>query len=164
MYYKFALEYCDSTDANFYQKYQAWGYALYWVDGRRDEAFEKFRRSIELGERQRRDTPDAPVLLAYLGSAYALLGEDARAEPLIERAASLTDDDELVMYLVGTCYEKLGNRERALHHLGNALRHRYSLAQIKAEPLLDDLVRDIRFQQLAEGSSGADGRDQSATE
>jgi serine/threonine-protein kinase len=158
-YFKFALEYCDSTDFDYYIRWQDWGAALYWVEGKKEEAKEKFDRAVELAEQQLALRSTDARLLAYMAGCYAMIDNRARALTLIDEASALDQEDALVLYLIGYAYEKLGDRERALQYIATAVRFRYSLAQITADPLLEDLTKDIRFQQLIEVSVPQDGAD-----
>ncbi|UCG53430.1 MAG: protein kinase [Candidatus Latescibacterota bacterium] len=149
-YFQFALEYCDSLAPDHYQRWQDWGAALYWVDGKRDEAVEKFRRAIELAEQQLKITGGDTELLAYTAGCYAMVGDRERAIALIDEVTAIGAEDPFVSFIVGQTYEHLGDRERALQFIANAVRLDYSLAQIQAEPLLKDLTQDIRFKHLIE--------------
>jgi tetratricopeptide (TPR) repeat protein len=162
-YFKFALEYCDSTAADHYQRWQDWGAALYWVEGRRDESLEKFRRAIELAERQLALTPEDSELLVYAAGCYAMVGDRQRALALIDEVETMGTEDPFISFIVGQTYEHLGDRERALHYIAKAVRLNYSLAQVRAEPLLKDLTQDIRFKQLIDVSGQGEETDSSET-
>jgi serine/threonine-protein kinase len=150
-YYEFAFAYCDSTDKNFYQKWNQWGEALYWTEGRRHEAYDKYRHALRLAERQRRLQPRDAELIGYLSGLHAMLDDGARAVALAEEAAALTEEDGFVQLLICYTYEKLGDRENALHYVGKAVRNKFPLRRIQAEPMLKDLVQDVRFQQMIAG-------------
>jgi tetratricopeptide (TPR) repeat protein/TolB-like protein/predicted Ser/Thr protein kinase len=152
-YFKFAMEYCDSTAPDYYQRWQDWGAALYWVEGRREEASAKFRRAVQIAEAQLQQTPDDIELLAYTAGCYAMLDDREHALALVDRVTRMGKDNPMVAYHVGWTYEKLGDRERALTYLTEAVRLHYSIAMIRAEPLFRDLVEDIRFKQLVASTS-----------
>jgi hypothetical protein len=63
------------------------------------------------------------------------------------------------MYRAGAAYEQMGDREKALMCVGQALRNGYPLAEIEHEPELRQLVADTRFKELKK-----DGRAESKTE
>lgn len=150
-YFQFALQYCDSTRANHYMRWQDLGAAL-WLDGRKDEARAKFTRAVELGEMQRAAHPTDGKLLAYLGGCYALLGERDKALDALTQAADHSGNEGFVFFLISYAYEQMGMRERALHYIGEAIRHHQSVDAVRAEPLMRELVEDIRFQQLVEAT------------
>jgi tetratricopeptide (TPR) repeat protein/predicted Ser/Thr protein kinase len=153
-YFKFALEYCDSTAADYYQRWQDLAAALYWVDGKRDEAISAFRRAIALAETQLAESPDDPELLAYTAGCYAMIGERASALALIDRFIAVGSEEPHLLFIVGQSYEQLGDRERALNYIGQAVRLNYRLSWIEAEPILKDLTQDIRFRQLVGATAG----------
>lgn len=155
-YFELALSpaYCDSTN------FMNWGNlasALYWAEGTRPEALKKYRRAILKAEDALKATPDSPEIIGYLIDYYAMTGDDVRAREMIRRAEPFLMKDSSVMYRVGSAYEKLGDRDLALHQLGNAFRHGYPLPQILRDPVLRDLVTDDRFQELIRAESTADG-------
>jgi serine/threonine-protein kinase len=149
-YYEFSFAYCDSTERDFYIKWNSWGEALYWADGRRHEADDKYRQAVRLAEQQRQIRPRDPELLAYLAGLYAMLDERDKALAFAEDAASLVEEDGFVLLLLSYTYEKLADREKALHYIGRAIRNDYPVRQITVEPMLRDLVQDVRFQELVE--------------
>ena len=153
-YFKFALEYSDTTAPSYYVKWQDLGEALYWVEGKRPEADTAFRRAIALAEAQLEKNPDNQDLLAYTAGCYAKIGDRARARSLVDRVASLESEDSRVLYIIGQTYEVLGDRERALHYIASAIRLEYPLSWIEADPSLDDLTNDIRFRQLVDTAAG----------
>ncbi len=152
-YFKFALEYCDSAGVDYYQRWQDLGAALYWAEGRRDEAVEAFGRAIALGEKQLSNRPADAELLAYLAGCYAMIGDGARARALLERFSATGSDQRDVLFIVGQTYEKLGDRERALQYIADAVRLDYRLSWIEAEPILKELTKDIRFEQLVDAAA-----------
>jgi serine/threonine-protein kinase len=153
-YFRLAFQYCDSTSSGHYMKWQNLAETLYWIEGRRPEAEEAFRRAIALQEVQLKNTPDDPSLLAYTAGCYAKVGDRARALAIAERAAAMESDDPEILYVMGQAYEQLGDRERALHYVASAVRHGYPVKWIETDPGLQDLVKDIRFRQLVEASAG----------
>ncbi len=57
-------------------------------------------------------------------------------------------EDVKVMFWVGSTYERLGERENALHWIGKALENGYSRVQIEREPDFRELRANARFQAL----------------
>jgi serine/threonine-protein kinase len=155
-YYEFAFAYCDSTtDENFYMKWNHWGDALYWTEGRRHEASDKYREALRLAEQQRRQRPRDANLIGYIAGLYAMLDRKDEAVRHAEEAAALAEEDGFVQVLLSYTYEKLNDREKALHHAGKALRNKFPLRRIQVEPMLRDLVQDTRFQQMVDGIDDA---------
>jgi hypothetical protein len=86
-----------------------------------------------------------------------MLGDRNKAVALAEEAAALAEDDGFVLLVVGYTYEALGERENALHHMGKAVRNKFPLRRIQAEPMFRDLVQDVRFQQMIDGFENSSG-------
>jgi len=68
------------------------------------------------------------------------------------------------MFILGQTCERLGDRERALHYIASAVRLKYPLSWIEAEPLLGDLTKDIRFRQLVDATAGEAVKEGAKTE
>ena len=158
-YFRLALQYCDSTSSRHYMRWQDLAETLYWIEGKRPEAEQAFRRAIAIEEVQLENTPDDPSLLAYTAGCYAKVGDRARALALAERVAAMESDDPTILYVMGQTYEQLGDRERALHYVASAIRHRYPVKWLEADPGLQDLAKDIRFRQLVEVNAGETAKD-----
>jgi len=150
-YYEFALTYCDSTDADQYIRWNDLGDALYWTEGRREEAYPKYSRALALAERQEAKGEAAPDLLAYIGGLHAVLGHADSARTYAERAAALAGTDGAVMLTIGWTYEMLRDRDRALHYIGQALRFGLPPDRVENEPLLKDLTQDEIYQRTLAG-------------
>ena len=86
--------------------------------------------------------------MGTLAGYYAVLSEKERAESLAEKGLRLDPENSRIMYLAGTTYEQLGNREKALYWIGRALEHGYSLSEIEQQPELKQLLADKRFTDL----------------
>jgi tetratricopeptide (TPR) repeat protein len=163
-YFKFALEYCDSAEADHYQRWQDYAAALYWVEGKKNDASGAFRRAIALAEGQMEERPDDAELLAYTAGCYAMIGERERSLALIDRFAARGSEEPHVLFVVGQTYEQLGDRERALQYIGEAVRMNYRISWIEAEPILKELTKDIRFRQLVGAKAGEAGSGGSKSE
>jgi tetratricopeptide (TPR) repeat protein len=163
-YFRLALQYCDSTSSRHYMRWQDLAETLYWIEGRRPEAEQAFRRAIALEEVQLQNTPDDPSLLAYTSGCYAKIGDRARALELAERVAAMESDDPTVLYVVGQTYEQLAVRERALHFIASAIRHGYPVKWLEGDPGLQELVKDIRFRQLVEVNAGETSKEKVKTQ
>jgi tetratricopeptide (TPR) repeat protein len=150
-YYEFAFAYCDSTEEDFYERWNEWGEALYWTEGRRHEAYDKYRHALRLAEGQRSLRPRDAKLIGHISGLHAMLDNRNEAITLAEEAVALAEEDGFVMLLACYTYEKLGDRENALHYAGKALRNKFPLRRMRAEPMLWELVQDVRFRQMIEG-------------
>jgi serine/threonine-protein kinase len=161
-YFELALspEYCDSTD------HLSWGNvarSLYWVPGQRDRAVSTYRKAAELARGRLADKPNDSGLIGNLIDYCAMSGDTACAREMLARAEPLLHDDRNMMYRVGSAYETLGERELALHHLGNAFRHGMALPEIVGDPALRELVADPRFQEMVRSQAAAEGAKSAST-
>ncbi|NBC26664.1 MAG: protein kinase [Bacteroidetes bacterium] len=141
-----ALELRDSN-------YLLWGNlgsAYYWAPGEREKAKEAFERAIELAKEQKEINPNDPLVSIDLAGYQAKIGDEEKARDNIETALELAPDNTLVMFIAGTAYEQMGDREEALHWIEKAIEHGHSKSEIMNQPDLQDLISDERFQRLIE--------------
>ena len=132
------------------------GAACYWVPDLRGRAKEAFENAVTLGEHARAASTRAdPAGLADLASSHAdlaLLSEGAKAEDHRRQARKILDlveqqqpRDAGLLSALGTTYEELGDREKALHWLEQAVKAGYPLKRIERSPWLRDLRSDERY-------------------
>ena len=155
-YNEYALEYCDSND---YWYWGNWAGSLYWTEGRQAEARAKYARAIALAEQTRAARPNDLVAVARLADYYAMSGNEAQAQAMIEHLGERGSEDAEVLYRLACAYEKLGDRARALHYTWNAVQRGYPRLGIEREPLFRGLVRDDRFRRMFdETTAGQDAQ------
>ena len=133
------------------QDYQVWGNlggAYYWAPGEREKATAAFRRAADGAEQSLKINPKDAETMATLAGYRAVLGENAKAEALVDKSLKVDPDNSRIMYLAATTYEWLGKREKALYWIGRALEHGYSLSEIEQQPELKQLLADKRFADL----------------
>jgi tetratricopeptide (TPR) repeat protein/TolB-like protein len=144
--YEWAVEFDDpSID------YKTWGNlasAYYWAPGERHKAWDKYRIAIDLAEQERKENPNDPIVLAFLAGYYADVGDGARSRVLIQEALRVAPKNAEVVFRAGHAYEKLGDREKALVWIGNAIDQGYSQEEIRQDPGLKELREDVRFKLL----------------
>ena len=142
--YETALELNDHN-------YAVWGNlasACYWTPGMRDKAQQNFQRAIELAEEQKKVNPNDPDVISRLAGYYAMITNRKAALTHITQALEMAPKNVQVMYQVGTAYEQLGERDKALQWVGKALENGYSRSEIEHQPELRELVADVKYQQL----------------
>jgi hypothetical protein len=88
------------------------------------------------------------MLSAFLIDYYVMSEDTVHTRAAIASAGHLVEENSRVMYSVGSAYEKLGQRELALHHIGNAVRHDFPRGVIESVPVLRELVKDPRYKEL----------------
>jgi serine/threonine-protein kinase len=133
------------------------GAASYWAPDRRTRAREAYATAVTLGEKARLAAKSTPLDTVDLASAYAVLAmltegteakqHQARAHKLIEMIGPPPRDGN-VLATLGTTYEELGDRAKALDWLGQALKAGYSLKRLERSPWLKELRADERYVQL----------------
>jgi tetratricopeptide (TPR) repeat protein len=117
--------------------------ARYWA-GQRDQAMEAYRRAAALLEEERAIDPTNAETLAALADCHAMLGDRARARPLLAEAEKHDLDPDSLAVVVGT-YEALGDREEAVRHLRAALKAGTSPEVFDEEPTFEKLRTDPRY-------------------
>lgn len=141
-----ALELGDSN-------YLLWGNlasAYYWAPGEREKAEAAFERAIELAKEQKEFNPNDPLVTIDLAGYQAKIGDEENARNNIQTALELAPDNTLVMFIAGTAYEQMSDREEALHWIEKAIEHGHSKSEIMNQPDLQDLISDERFERLIE--------------
>jgi tetratricopeptide (TPR) repeat protein len=118
--------------------------------GRPDRAASAFGVAIELAEAERPARPDDFSLLIDLASYNAHLGQTGRAVELADRALEQARDG-YSWHSAAVVFELAGNREKALYWLGRALQAGYPVQNIAADPDLEDLRRDPRYEAMLLG-------------
>jgi serine/threonine-protein kinase len=105
----------------------------------------EYREAIEALAQASRLSGDQPARRAALGYAYALAGRQAEARALLQELKG-SDAPAFPMALLSL---SLGQKQGALTFLEKAFHERHSdITLLKAEPLLDPLRDDPRFQDL----------------
>jgi len=156
--YEKALE----LDDHDYQVWMNLAGAYQEVPEYRSKAHDTFLRTIEMAEEQRLINPRDPLLLSDLADCYAMVGDSARAILIGERAVALAPDNNLVLARIGMMCEMVGQRERALDCIGEALSLGYPLTDIEHFSELDRLRQDERFQHMVDSVSSVGSGDPSS--
>ena len=110
-----------------------------WMQRERAAAVAEYERAIQLANDVLAVNPKAtrfPALIAY---CHAKAGRIAIARQLIARAVAAAPDDSDAAYKQGVIEALAGNRERAIQHIGRALKLGYSRALVESDHDLDEL-------------------------
>ncbi len=129
--------------------YVMWGNlasAYYWTPDERDKAGRTYRRAIDLANEHKRVNPNDPELLINLAGYHVMTGDENEARGYIDRALALAPDNTDVMFRAGSAFERLNEREKALHWLGKAIENGFPKSEIMRQPELRDLVDDSQFE------------------
>jgi serine/threonine-protein kinase len=133
------------------RNYVFWGNlgdALYWTPGRRAEAAAAYRKAIALAEAKLQVNARSARVLADVGSYHAMLDEHQPALTRLRRALEISPDNPDVRFKVALIYIQIGESDRALGWLEQAVAVGYSPAVIRDTPNFDSLRANPRFQAL----------------
>ena len=127
-------------DPRFYFAHWALGAALQ-LKGQLGEAVAEYNKAVELN--------DDPSVLALLGQAYARTGQRDEAQKILVRLSEEARSRYVQAYSFALMYLALGDKERAIDEMERAYRERdANVAQIRVDPMLDDLRGNERFEAL----------------
>jgi serine/threonine-protein kinase len=117
-----------------------------WAPGLADKAAPAYRRAIELTEEAVNVNPRDATAWSSMALYTAKLGQTKQALPLVDKALSLTRDDDTVLFDAAVVCELAGERARALTYLQGAVIGGHSPHEIATEPELRKLREDPRYQ------------------
>ncbi|PYK74723.1 MAG: hypothetical protein DME42_04130 [Verrucomicrobia bacterium] len=127
-------------DPRFYFAHWVLGTTLQ-LKGQLSEAVAEYSKAVELN--------DDPSVLALLGQAYARAGQPDEAQKILVRLSEEAKSRYVQAYDFALMYLALGDKERAIDEMERAYRERdANVAQIKVDPMLDDLRGNQRFEAL----------------
>ncbi len=122
---------------------------VYRKTGRLQEAMDADRRGVAAAEKHLEMYPDDARAL-YLGSgALMATGDAVRATEWAERALEAAPDEPSVLYNVGCMYSMMGNKERAIALVDEAVRKGFGYrAWLEQDGDLDPIRDDPRFKAI----------------
>ena len=120
---------------------------------KRDMAIEACRQAIMLAERQLDVNPKDQQILSDLAGYHIDIKDHQKALSLLNRVVSQQPSDLEIMIRIAENYERLGNREQALHWIVKLFDEGYPLPRIIEIDYLKDLRSDERFKALLEKHS-----------
>jgi len=129
-------------DPRFYYAHWSLGKALQ-LKGRLNEGIAEYRKAVELN--------DDPLSLALLGQAYARAGQREEAQKILARLSDTAKSHYINPYSFALLYLALGDKEQSIHELERTYReHAGDAFNFKADPMLDDLRGNPRFEALVQ--------------
>ena len=130
-------------DPRFYIAHYYLGQA-FQLKGQLTEAIAEYQKAVELD--------DDPEALAYLGQAYARVGQRDEAQKILARLTEESKSRYVSGYSMALMFMGLGDKEHAIDALERAYREGAGndLFTIRVDPMLDDLRGQPRFEALAE--------------
>jgi serine/threonine-protein kinase len=136
------------------QDYRIWGNlaaAYSWAPGERGQAKSIYQHAAQMAEEKRKMNTQDSEVISDLAGYYSVLGERAKALPLIRQMLVLAPDNSEIIFRAGQIYERLGERDLALSWIKKSLEGGYPRAKIERDPWLRELCADKRFRQLPGG-------------
>jgi len=122
--------------------------SLRFAGGDGDRAREAFRRTADLVQGQLETNPGDAGLMLAAASALAAAGQKERARGLTDQVIGRGVDDPVLMQVIASIEEELGERPAALTWLARALEGGYPIAAVERYPLYASLVEDPGFTEL----------------
>lgn len=118
--------------------------------GRKKEATELYKHSVELSEIMLRGDPKNPYLYSTLGLAYVRLGQNEKSIEQGEHAVALDPENGAVLYDLARIYAQQKRTNEAIHSLRKALNTCLSPSAIEArfDPHFRPLRTSAEFEAL----------------
>ena len=108
--------------------------------------FEEAARELE---RAAQDSGRSPAVLGLLAMAYAGLGRHAAAQRLVDELQARSSAETVPPAAMAVAYMGVGDTSRAIASLQETYdSHDNYAIYLRADPLLDSLRKDVRFQRL----------------
>ena len=133
------------------QVYVVWGNlgdAYYWSSGKKHEAEEAYQKAISLALQNLRVNPRDATALGNLAYYHAMRQDRESALGNLNRALAIAPGDPELRFNAALVYNRLGEVDRALEWLRKARQAGYSSTLVRDTPILDDLRKDPRFQDV----------------
>jgi serine/threonine protein kinase/Flp pilus assembly protein TadD len=132
-------------------RYDIWGNlgdAYYWSPGERSKSFSAYRSAIALANKKLNVNPRDATTLAYLAQYDAMIGQAKAATETINRALTLSPNDQYVLFEAALVFDQLNQPEKSLDYLEKSVAAGYSPNTLLDTPNLDNLHDHPRFQKL----------------
>ena len=145
--YKQAAEMYELVLQDYPNQYRYWGNlgVAYEYSGEEEKSREAYLTAIEKALVQLDVNDSDSELLADLGAYYSDVQDKTQSLEYINRALAIAPNNVIVQERAVSTFESLGMREKALEWISPAI-----ISNIEAQPELEDLKNDPRFQELIE--------------
>ena len=124
-----------------------------WVAGRHEEALTSYRQARSLALAALDVNPGDANIKMDLAWISAMLGEIDAARRLIDSAREQSPDDPYLDFINALIWQSSGDSDKALVAVRDAIDKGYSRILIAAEPHLEELRQDPRFNELMSTSN-----------
>ncbi len=133
------------------RQYDLWGNlgdAYYWATGERTKAAAAYQKAVTLAQERLAVNPRDPLLVSYLATYQAMLGDRRAALASIDRAFRPAPKDPELMFNAALVYNQLGDNRQAIDWLAKAVAAGYPPADLRDTPNFSSLQSDARFQKI----------------
>jgi len=125
------------------------GDAYRWVAGMGEKSKDAYRRAIQVAGEDLEKTPQDFAIRSRMATYMAKSGQIKEGLEQVQKAAAAAGDNPAFFYRLAVVKELAGDRTGSLLALEEALKGGYSLEEVKRDPELVNLRRDVRFNRLA---------------
>jgi serine/threonine protein kinase/tetratricopeptide (TPR) repeat protein len=132
-------------------RYDIWGNlgdSYYWSPGERSKSFPAYHSAIDLAIKHLIVNPRDATTIAYLAQYCAMIGQANAATENINRALTLSPNDQSVLFEAALVFSQLNKPEKALDYLEKSVAAGYPANTLLDTPNLDTLHGNPRFQKL----------------
>jgi len=137
-----------SLNANSYLYWGNYGDACRWSPADRAKAGDAYARAIELASRKLQVEPADLNLRSTLATYFVKSGRKKEALREAGLVESEKPENPAIRFKLAQVREIVGDRQRALAHLGAALKLGYARREIERDPELVALRRDPAYHRL----------------
>ncbi len=113
----------------------------------RAEARQAYEKALDAAVAQLKVNPNDAEVLSGIALYYAHLGRTKDALDYINRALDLSSRNSDTLFTSALVYEIIGNRQKGIESVKEAVKTGYSIDEIEKEPELRHLRADPRYQQ-----------------
>ena len=131
----------------------AWGYlgdALYWSQGRREDAANAYQKAIGIARAAIAVNPKDAGQYALVGEFSAMLDHKQDAINAIQKALTLDPTNAEIMFKAALVYNHFGDKQQTLSWLNKATDAGYSRIIVRDTPDFDKIRGDKTYQALLE--------------
>jgi len=124
------------------------GDAYRWTPGNQAKAREAFAAALRLLDDEIRGRPEDPALQSQRALYLAKHGDTRAALDAAEARIRQKEANPQNLYWLALAFEISGSRAKSLSALEQAIRKGYSVGEVKADPELASLRRDVQYQRM----------------
>jgi serine/threonine-protein kinase len=124
------------------------GDAYRWTPGNQAKAREAFAAALRLLNDEIRLHPDDTTLLSQRALYLAKQGDARAALETADGLIKQKEKDPQNLYSLALAFELSGSRPKSLAALSQAIRNGYSIEEVKKDPELASLRRDVQYQRM----------------